>query len=106
MSHARINCRGPPSRRTAKSVGWEEAEGGEEGGGAPLNAFGDGPEGEAGGVEQSEDRKGGVGQRRECLGQAGPPGVMAILIPPAVLDEVETVLHLPVAPDVVLELTC
>jgi hypothetical protein len=32
--------------------------------------------------------------------------VMAILIPPAVLDEVETVLHLPVAPDVVLELTC
>jgi hypothetical protein len=92
-------------RRTAKSAGWGEAEGGEEGAGAPLNAFGNRPEREAGGVEQPEDRKSRIGQRGERLGQPGPPGVVTILVPPAVLDEVETVLHLPVTPDVSLELT-
>jgi len=32
--------------------------------------------------------------------EAGPPGVVAVLVPPAVLQEVEAVLHPPVVADV------
>ena len=70
-----------------------------------MDAFGGGPKGFAGRVEQAEDGQSGIGQRGERLGQAGPLGVVTIFVPPAVLDEMETVLHLPVATNVVLEFT-
>jgi hypothetical protein len=56
-------------------------------------------------MDQSEDGESGVRQRSERLGQAGPLGVVAIFVPPAVLDEMEAVLHLPVATNVCLEFT-
>lgn len=41
-----------------------------------------------------------IGQRGKRFRQTRPFGVMTVLIPPAILDEVQTVLHLPVATDV------
>jgi hypothetical protein len=52
-----------------------------------------------------EDGESGVRQRGERLGQAGPLGVVAIFVPPAVFDEMEAVLHLPVATNVCLQFT-
>jgi hypothetical protein len=45
------------------------------------------------------DGEGGVVDRREAGGEAGPPGVVAVLVPPAVLQEVEAVLQPPVIAD-------
>ena len=55
------------------------------------------------GMDQAENGQGSVRQRCERLGQAGPLGVVTIFVPPAVLDEMETVFHLPVAANVTLE---
>lgn len=41
--------------------------------------------------------EGGVVDGREARREAGPAGVVAVLIPPAVLDEVQAVLDPPVA---------
>ena len=46
------------------------------------------------------DREGGVVDRRQAGGEAGPPGVVAILVPPAILQEVEAVFQPPVVADV------
>jgi len=54
-------------------------------------------------MNQPEHSQCGVGQRGEDLSQAWPSGVMAILIPPAVFQEVEAVFHLPMATDVGLK---
>lgn len=54
-------------------------------------------------MDKAEDRKSGVRQRRERLGQTGPLGVVTILVPPAVFDEMEAVFHLPVTANVRLE---
>ena len=70
-----------------------------------MDLFGGCPEGLAWGMDQSEDGQSGVRQRSERLGQAGPLGVVAIFVPPAVLDEMEAVFHLPVAANVRLKLT-
>lgn len=70
-----------------------------------MDAFGGCPKGFARGMDQAEDGQSGVGQRGERLGQAGPLGVVTIFVPPAVLDEMEAVLHLPVAANVRLEFT-
>ena len=56
-------------------------------------------------MDQAEDGQGGFGQRSERLGQTGPLGVVTIFVPPAVLDEMKAVFHLPVATNVVLEFT-
>jgi hypothetical protein len=54
-------------------------------------------------VNQAEDGESGVCQRSERLGQAGPLGVVTILVPPAVFDEMKAVFHLPVAANIRLE---
>lgn len=46
------------------------------------------------------DREGGVIDRRQTGGEPRPPGVMAILVPPAILQEVQTVFDPPVVADV------
>ena len=71
----------------------------------PLDAFGGRPKGLAGRLDQTQDGQRGVRQRSECLGQAGTLGVVTIFVPPAVLDEMQAVFHLPVAADVVLQFT-
>lgn len=54
-------------------------------------------------MEQTKHAQGRVGQRGEDFGQARPFGVVAVLIPPAVFDEVEAVFHLPVAANMGLQ---
>lgn len=49
------------------------------------------------------DREGGVVDRRQAGGEAGPPGMVAIFVPPAVLQEVEAVLQPPVIADIAQE---
>jgi hypothetical protein len=92
-------------RRTAKSNLRQEAEAGENGAGTPLNLLGGGPKGLAWRMDQAEDRESRVRQRCERFGQAGPLGVVTILVPPTVLDEMEAVFHLPVATNIRLEFT-
>ena len=65
-----------------------------------MDAFGGGSKRLARWVDQAENGQRGVGQRREHLGQAGTLGVVTILVPPAVLDEMEAVFHLPVAANI------
>jgi len=65
-----------------------------------LDGLCGGAEGLSWWVDQTEDRQGGVGQRGEALGQAGPLGVVAVFVPPAIFDEVEAVFHLPVSANV------
>lgn len=45
------------------------------------------------------DGEGGVIDGRQAGGEAGPPAVMAILVPPAVLQEVQTVFQPPMVAD-------
>jgi len=68
-----------------------------------LDSFGGCPKGFAGRMDQAEDGESGVRQRSERLGQARTLGVVTIFVPPAVLDEMKAVFHLPVATNVVLE---
>ncbi len=70
-----------------------------------MDSFGGCPEGFAWRVDQAEDSESGVRQRSERFGQAGPLGVVTVFVPPAVLDEMKAVFHLPVATNVVLEFT-
>ena len=58
----------------------------------------------AAGVDEAEDSQGCVRQGSERLGQTGPLGVVTIFVPPAVLDEVKAVFHLPVVANEALEL--
>ena len=46
------------------------------------------------------DREGGVVDGRQAGGEAGPPGVVAVFVPPPILQEVETVFQPPVVADV------
>ena len=70
-----------------------------------MDSFGGCPEGFAWRVDQAEDSESGVRQRSERFGQARALGVVTIFVPPAVLDEMKAVFHLPVATNVVLEFT-
>jgi len=72
--------------------------------GAPLDLLGGGLERLTGRVNQTENGQRGIRERGECLCQAGPGRVVTVLIPPAVLDEVQAVFHLPVAANVLLEI--
>lgn len=45
------------------------------------------------------DREGGIVDRRQAGRETGPPGVVAILVPPAVLQEVQAVFDPPVIAD-------
>ena len=71
----------------------------------PLDSFGGCSKGFARTVDQAQHSQSGVRQRSERLGQSGPFGVVTIFVPPAVLDEMEAVFHLPVATNIVLEFT-
>ena len=46
------------------------------------------------------DREGGIVDRGETGGEAGPPGVMAVFVPPAIFQEVQAVFHAPMVADV------
>jgi hypothetical protein len=65
-----------------------------------LDGLCGGAEGLAWRMDQTEDCQGGVGHRGKALGQAGPLGVVAVFVPPAVFDEVEAVFHLPMSANV------
>lgn len=78
---------------------------GEDGAGTPLNLLGGGPKGLSWRMDQAENRESGVRQRCKRLGQAGPFGVVTVLVPPTVLDEMEAVFHFPMAAHVSLEVT-
>jgi len=84
-------------RRTAKSACADESELLQDGERPPLDEFGGGTQGLAEGVEEPEQAQGCVGERGETLGQAGTLGVMPILVPPAVFEEMKAVFDLPVA---------
>ena len=70
-----------------------------------MDSFGGCPKRFAWRVNQAEDGQRSVGQRSEHLGQAGTLGVVTIFVPPAVLDEMKAVFHLPVAANIALEFT-
>jgi hypothetical protein len=46
------------------------------------------------------DREGGVVDGRQASRETGPPGVVAVLVPPPILQEVETVFQPPVVANV------
>lgn len=45
------------------------------------------------------DREGGVVDRRQAGREAGSPGVVAVFVPPAILQEMEAVFHSPMVAD-------
>lgn len=45
-----------------------------------------------------------IGQRGKRFRQARPLGVVTVFVPPAILDEVQAIFHLPMAPDVGVKL--
>jgi len=51
-------------------------------------------------VDEAKYAEGRVGQRGEAFSQAGTLGIVPVFVPPAVLDEVQAVFHLPVAANV------
>lgn len=53
---------------------------------------------------QFEPREGDIRQGCPAICQAGPLLHMAVFIPPAIFDEVQAVLHLPVLPDILKQL--
>ena len=75
----------------------EQAEGE---GGVPGDVVGGGSDGLPWVGTEAVDRQGGVVDGRQAGGEAGPPGAVAILVPPAVLQEVEAVLQPPVIANV------
>lgn len=76
----------------------------QSGGGAPLDSLCGGAQRLSWRMYQTEDRQGGVGHRGKALGQAGPLGVVAVFVPPAIFDEVEAVFDLPVSANVGMKL--
>ena len=52
------------------------------------------------------DREGGVVDGCQTGGESGPPGVVAVFVPPAVLQEVEAVFQPPMVADVPQEVGC
>jgi hypothetical protein len=46
------------------------------------------------------DREGGVVNRCQAGGEAGPPSVVAVLVPPSILQEVKAVFHTPMVADI------
>ena len=69
--------------------------------GVPLDSVGMGAEGFVGiGAEDAEDDRGCGGQMREPLGETGAAGPVAIFVPPAVFQEEDAVLDLPVIANV------
>jgi len=52
------------------------------------------------------DREGGVVDGRQASRETGPPGMVAVLVPPSILQEVETVFQPPVVADVSQEVCC
>ena len=46
------------------------------------------------------DREGGVVDGRQAGGESGPPGVVTILVPPSILQEVQAIFHAPMVADI------
>lgn len=65
--------------------------------GAPGDAVGLIPERAAGIAKEAQHAECGAGERGQPLGQAGAARPVTIFVPPAVLDEEEAVLDLPMA---------
>lgn len=60
-----------------------------------VDGFRNGPQGLSRLVDEAQNAQGGVCQRGEGLGQARSFGVVAVFVPPAVFDEVQAILYLP-----------
>ena len=65
----------------------------------PGEVIGGGSDREIGVGEEPMDGEGGVADGRHAGREAGPAGVVAILVPPTVLQEVQTVLNPPMLAD-------
>jgi len=87
----------PLARRSAKSWLAKEAETREDVEGPPLDEFGGGAERPVGGMNEAQQAQGGIGERCKRLSEPGPLGVVPVFVPPAILEEVQAVLDLPVA---------
>ena len=46
-------------------------------------------------MNKAENTQSGIGQRGKAFGQARTLGIVAVLVPPTVLDEMQAVFHLP-----------
>lgn len=82
-------------RRTAKS-GIEQAE---SDCGVPGDVVGGGSDRQLRVRTEAVDREGGVVDCSQAGGESGPPGVVAILVPPPILQKVEAVFQPPVIAD-------
>ena len=51
-------------------------------------------------MDEAQHAQGRVRQRGKAIGQAGTLGVVTVFVPPAILDEVQAIFHLPVAANV------
>lgn len=54
-------------------------------------------------MDQAKNAQRSVGQHGKDLGQARPLGVVVVFIPPAIFDEVQAVLHMPMVANVGLQ---
>src|SRR5439155_10446836 len=83
-------------RRTAKSrIEHSQAECW-----VPCDVVGGGSDRQLGIGAEAMDREGGVVDCRQAGGEAGPPGVVAVLVPPSILQEVKAVFHSPMVADI------
>ena len=71
-----------------------------------MNKFGGGTERAIGAVDETQYGEGCVRQRGKRLGKPGASGMMTILVPPAILDEMQAVFDLPMPTDIRLKLGC
>ena len=46
-------------------------------------------------MDEAEEAQGRIGQCGKAFGQSRTLGIVAILVPPAILDEMQAVFHLP-----------
>ena len=89
-------------RRTAKSrIEHSQAECW-----VPGNVVGGGSDRQLGIGAEAMDREGGVVDRRQAGGEARPPGVVAVLVPPSILQEVKAVFHSPMVANIPQEVRC
>lgn len=80
------------ARTTAKSFGMQHCEAEV---GVPGDLVGSGSDGEFRWAEGAEGDDGCGGELREPLGDAWAAGPMSVFVPPAILDEEQAVLDLP-----------
>lgn len=72
--------------------------------GRPLDSLCRGAQGLIRGMDEAKHAQRRVRQRREAVGQARSLGVVAVFVPPAILEEAQAVFHLPMTADVGVKL--